>query len=109
MIVEKRLPTPPENPNGKYPTIPAPSDPNSTMTSSFWYENGGFIRLKNLSLGYEIPANILKHVGVNKVRVFVNGTNLFYLSGFKWYDPEIPTLASYPNMKQYSCGISLTL
>lgn len=99
----------PENPDGKYPTIPGPADPNSTMPSSFWYENGGFIRLKNVSLGYDLPQKLLKHVGIKKVRLYVNGTNLFYLSGFKWYDPEIPSLASYPNMKQYSCGVSITL
>jgi TonB-linked SusC/RagA family outer membrane protein len=99
----------PENPDGKYPTIPGPSDPNSTMASSFWYENGGFVRLKNVSIGYDLPQTLLKHVGIKKVRLYVNGTNLFYLSGFKWYDPEMPSLASYPNMKQYSGGISITL
>jgi hypothetical protein len=99
----------PENPDGKYPTIPGPSDPNSTMPSSFWYENGGFVRLKNVSVGYDLPQTLLKHVGIKKVRIYVNGTNLFYLSGFKWYDPEMPSLASYPNMKQYSCGVSITL
>lgn len=98
-----------ENPDGKYPTIPGPADPNSTMTSSFWYENGGFIRLKNISVGYDLPQTLLKHVGIKKVKFFVNGTNLFYLSGFKWYDPEMPSLASYPNMKQFSGGVSITL
>jgi TonB-linked SusC/RagA family outer membrane protein len=98
-----------ENPDGKYPTIPAPADPNSTMASSFWYDKGGFIRLKNVSIGYDLPSSLLNHLGIKKVRLFVNGTNLFYLSKFKWYDPEMPSLASYPNMKQYSGGISITL
>lgn len=98
-----------ENPDGKYPAISGPAEPNSTMASSFWFENGGFVRLKNVSLGYDLPKKVLNAANIKAIRFYVAGTNLFYLSGFRWYDPEQPSLASYPNMKQFSFGLNVTL
>lgn len=98
----------PETPNATYPVITGPGEPPSTMASSFWYENGGFVRLKNLSIGYDLPAKWLSEIKIEKATVYVNGTNLFYLSGFKWYDPEIASQASYPNMRKLNIGINLT-
>ena len=98
----------PETPNANYPIITGPGQPPSTMASDFWYENGGFVRLKNLSIGYDLPANWLSDIKMEKATIYVNGTNLFYLSPFKWYDPEIGSQASYPNMRKFNIGINLT-
>ncbi len=98
-----------ENTEANYPAISGPAEPNSTMASSFWYQNGGFVRLKNVSLGYDLPNRLSNYINIKKVRFYVAGTNLFYLSGFKWHDPELPSLASYPNMKQFSFGVNVTL
>ncbi|MGV8136610.1 MAG: TonB-dependent receptor [Mangrovibacterium sp.] len=99
----------PDNVDGKYPAMQAPGEPSSSTPSTFWYENGGYIRLKNLSLGYNLPQKWLEKIKIQQTRIYINGTNLFYLSSFGWYDPEISSLASYPNMKTWNLGLSITL
>jgi hypothetical protein len=99
----------PDNPNGGIPKFAGPGEPNSGMESSFWYDKGGYVRLKNLSLGYDLPAKWLNRIKVQRVSVNVTGTNVFFLSQFKWYDPEIGSLASYPNMKTLNVGLNVTL
>jgi TonB-linked SusC/RagA family outer membrane protein len=98
-----------ENPNAKYPAIAGPADPNSSMESTFWFEKGDFIRLKNVSIAYDLPQKWTDPIKIKKIRIYAGGTNLFYWSKFHWYDPELPTLASYPNMKQFSFGLNVTL
>ena len=75
--------------------------------SSFWLRNGSYLRLKNLNIGYTLPSKWYNALGLQKVQVFVNGTNLFVLSGFKEYDPEQETLDSYPLMKTFTGGLSI--
>jgi hypothetical protein len=78
-----------DNPTGKYPmTINAPSDGN--LESDFWVRNAGFIRLKNVTLAYDLPKSLLAKAGIAGAKVYVNGTNLALLwNQFKWYDPEM--------------------
>lgn len=100
----------PGTPNAKYPMA---SDLFGDQNvgggpSTFWIRNGAYIRLKNLDLGYDLPGKWIKHVGLQKVRFFVNGTNLFVITGFKEYDPEQERLDSYPLMKTYTAGLNVT-
>ncbi|WP_316818456.1 TonB-dependent receptor [Pedobacter nyackensis] len=100
----------PETPNAKYPMA---SDLFGDQNvgggpSTFWIRNGGYIRLKNIDLGYELPAKWVKHIGLQKVRLFANGTNLFVISDFKEHDPEQERLDSYPLMKTYTAGLNVT-
>lgn len=100
----------PETPNAKYPMA---SDMFGDQNvgggpSTFWIRNGAYIRLKNIDLGYELPGKWIKHIGLQKVRVFANGSNLFVTSGFKEYDPEQERLDSYPLMKTYTAGLNVT-
>lgn len=100
----------PETPNAKYPMA---SDMFGDQNvgggpSTFWIRNGAYIRLKNIDLGYELPGKWIKRVGLQKVRVFANGTNLFVITGFKEHDPEQERLDSYPLMKTYTAGLNVT-
>ena len=99
----------PANPNGKIPKWQVPGEPNSMMTSSFWYDKGGYVRLKTLTLAYDLPEKWLKKINAQRISIDVTGTNLFFLSQFKWYDPEIGALNSYPNMKTLNFGLNVTL
>jgi TonB-linked SusC/RagA family outer membrane protein len=100
----------PENPNAKYPMASNMfGDQNvGGGPSTFWIRNGAYIRLKNIDLGYELPAEWTKRIGLQKVRVFANGTNLFVITGFKEHDPEQERLDSYPLMKTYTAGLNVT-
>ena len=70
------------------------------------------VRLKNLQFGYTFQAELLKSIGLNKLRVFVNGSNLFSVDKF-WdgYDVEAPVGYGnfYPQVKVYSFGLDITL
>jgi len=79
--------------------------------SSFARQNGAYVRLKSAELGYSIPNNILKHVGMKDMRVYVNGYNLFTLSKVRDLDPEHPSDTYgyiYPLNKTINFGASLT-
>ncbi len=99
----------PENPNAKYPRVSGAwmEAEYGGDASSFWLRNGSYLRLKNLNIGYTLPTKWYNALGLQKVQVFVNGTNLFVLTGFKEYDPEQETLDSYPLMKAFTGGLSI--
>lgn len=77
--------------------------------STFWMKNGAYLRLKNLNVAYDLPKQWLQPIGVKRLQFFVNGTNLLTFSEVKEImDPEQETLDSYPVMKTYSAGLTLT-
>jgi len=66
-------------------------DLEDAMLSSNRHMNpADFIRLRNISLSYSLPQNIVQKVGLGSARVYFNGTNLLTWSAFKLYDPEVP-------------------
>lgn len=62
---------------------------NFTKMSDFYLENGDYLRLKLLSLGYTIPSEAVKTIGAEKVRLYVTGSNLVTFTKYTGYDPEI--------------------
>lgn len=85
------------------------------QTQTRYLQNAAYIRLKNLQLGYTIPNSITSRWGIQNLRFFVSGENLWTLSGVdKQFDPE--TLyggyeegVAYPLSRTFSCGLSITL
>lgn len=79
------------------------------VTSSHWMYDTSFIRLKNLALGYTVPAKYIKKAGVSNLRVFVSGQNLFEFSNMlDGYDPENPGRV-YPIARTLSLGLNFSL
>lgn len=75
--------------------------------SSFWIRSGNFIRLKNISLGYNLPDSFCRnYLGGLRVKVFVNGQNLFTKSACDLVDPEV-SFTSYPLQRCISTGINI--
>ena len=64
---------------------------SGTVPVSYFIESGGYLRLRNLSLGYTIPSPSLKKVGLDRVRVYVQAQNLFTVTDYTGLDPEITT------------------
>jgi TonB-linked SusC/RagA family outer membrane protein len=94
-------------------------DPAPTISDRF-IEDGSYLRLKSLSVGYTFPASLLKKSTFKKVRVYVTGQNLLTLTKYTGYDPEVSsneqssiTLGvdngAYPNSKSVVAGISVSL
>ena len=72
--------------------------------------NGSFLRCKNISLSYDLPKHLTQSIGIDKVRIFVNGTNLFLLQNkVKWMDPEATSISDYPVMRNFSFGLNVTI
>lgn len=63
---------------------------------SRYVEDGSFIRLKNITLGYTLPLQWTKKVLISKVRVYGSAQNLFCISGYSGYDPEVSTMSGNP-------------
>lgn len=99
----------PDNQNAPYPNPKTAFGPNTYNTNSdFWMKDGGFVRLKYLSLNYALPSAWMSKIGISSAKLVFSGTNLFYLSKFKYFDPEVGSMGSYPNMKTYNFGLSVT-
>lgn len=98
-----------DNPGGTFPKMYPFGDSRATYRwqSNFTTFNGSFVRIKYLNLGYNIPQTISKRIGIGNIRLFAAGTNLFTLTKFKFYDPEIASFSSYPLTKSYSLGIDV--
>ncbi len=99
----------PENINAKYPAISGEwmYPEYGGAGSSFWVRNGAYLRLKNINLSYALPQKWYSSLGVNKVQVFANGTNLFCISGMDEHDPEQDKLDSYPIMRTFTFGLNI--
>ncbi|WP_455591998.1 SusC/RagA family TonB-linked outer membrane protein [Bacteroides sp.] len=100
----------PDNHNASYPRITKDSQINYE-TSSFWLQNASYVRLKNISLGYNLPKAWLNKVGVDKVKVYLAGENLLTLTGLDGIDPEAPADnrgAFYSNVKKISLGLKVS-
>ncbi|MEN3323181.1 TonB-dependent receptor [Mariniflexile soesokkakense] len=81
-------------------------------------EDGSFLRLNNVTLGYSLPEKLISKVGLSKVRVFATGRNLHIWTKYSGYDPEVnsssnpftPGLdrSSFPRARSYTFGVNLT-
>jgi len=72
-------------------------DPNANRrVSDRFVEDGSFIRLQNVALGYTLPKSILEKVNISNVRVYLSGQNLWTLTGYSGYDPEIGSFNQNP-------------
>jgi TonB-linked SusC/RagA family outer membrane protein len=78
---------------------------NNARPSSRFLEDGSYLRLKNMQLGYSIPAGILKITRLTQMRVFVSGTNLFTLTKFPGLDPEMTVSDNSKNEGDLAGGI----
>src|SRR6185503_13561161 len=78
----------PDNTNTNVPRAYYGSTLNSRGDTDRWLENGSFMRLKFISLSYEIPAPLLKHIGFSTARVSISGQNLITITKFDGLDPE---------------------
>ena len=75
--------------------------------SSFPYRDASFIRLKNVSLGYDVPKQLIKNIGLESCKLFLHGQNLLTLSSFDAIDPEQQNSAGFGNYKTISGGLQI--
>ena len=96
-----------ENRNG---TIPNPlGSPTNTENSSRFIEDGTYLRLKNLQIGYTLPKNITKKFYCERLRFYATASNLFTITKYKGYDPEVGQgvdYGNYPQSRTFTFGLN---
>ncbi len=91
-----------------YPRLSLNAQSSSNETNNFWIEQTGFLRLKNVDIGYTLPVNWTSKIKANRVRFFVNGVNLWLIwnnETFKGYDPELGGGLTYPIYRTFTAGV----
>ena len=69
---------------------------NGAMYIHSWaVEDGSYLKLSNVTLGYTLPSKLVQKVGINKLRAYVTGTNLYTFTKYTGLDPEVSTMSSY--------------
>ena len=77
--------------------------------STWFMQDASFLRLKSVELGYALPANIYKRMGMSNLRLYLSATNLFSLSGFKLWDPEMAGNGlGYPIQRVVNIGLNVS-
>lgn len=98
----------PENTNAFFPRLGWANGGNRN-TSTRYLQNASYCRLKNVTLGYTLPRNILDKIGVSRLRVYVTGENLLtFTSLIKAFDPETLNNMTYPINRKIAVGLNLT-
>lgn len=103
----------PTNPNASLPLRQSANDGTSDAfqsNSNFWWKNASFIRLRSLTIGYSIPKVLCKKIGIEGIKFYASGTNLFTISGFnsKYYDPELRYGTDFPIMRSMNLGANVS-
>ena len=91
---------------------------NQNVLTDWAVEDGSFLRLSTLTVGYTLPVSLTRKVGINNLRFYVTGYNLFCLTGYSGFDPEVSTrtktaltpgvdYSAYPKSRQFVIGLNL--
>ncbi|MDF1572948.1 MAG: TonB-dependent receptor [Bacteroidales bacterium] len=112
----------PENPGNEFPRAAWGGATNNNRPSTRFIEDGSYVRLKNLQLGYTLPIGLSEKIGIQRLRIYVSAQNLFTYTKFSGLDPEMQTSenaagegdravgidwGTYPNSKTYLAGLNL--
>ena len=102
--------------------IPKAVTGRTRRVSTRWIYDGSFARLKNLAIGYNLPAPLLERWKISKFRIYLSAQNILTLSKYEGYDPEVNyqssgdtngnrnlglDYGSYPNAKSYTLGLNI--
>lgn len=98
------------DPHAFWPRLADRSIGNNTQTSTWFMRNGAFLRMKSAELGYTIPKELTKKIHLGMVRFYLSGTNLFVISPFKMWDPEMAGNGlGYPVQRVFNVGVNVSL
>jgi len=94
-----------------------PGDLVTNIMLDAFVEDGSFIRCSDVTIGYTLPKSIIKKIFLNKVRAYISASNLFILTNYSGYDPEVDVQSGltpsmdynrYPRARQFSFGLNVT-
>ncbi|MDW7694890.1 TonB-dependent receptor [Flammeovirgaceae bacterium SG7u.111] len=107
----------PNNPTSTIPTPRSVIEHNNTRSlSDYFLEDGSYLRVRNIQVGYALPTDMLNKAGINRLRVYLSAQNPFTITGYEGFDPEVGNdglflrgvdRANYPVSAQYRLGVQL--
>lgn len=99
-----------DNPSSEHPRIANRSDQWYSGGNTYWFRKTDYLRLKNLEIGYNLPAHITQKIGIQNARIYVNGLNLITWDKLKVYDPESDNSTGqyYPQARVINTGLSVS-
>jgi TonB-linked SusC/RagA family outer membrane protein len=106
-----------DNPGNKYPRALSAGSLDQSIFSSAIVEDASYVRLKNITLSYNLPERIVSKIKMSNLRLYVSGSNLWTLTDYSGYDPEANTfgqsttlvgldIGGYPQAKIFQVGLS---
>ena len=108
----------PNQHNGQIWNISANNKYAISDHSSYYIEDGSFLRLSTITLGYSFPKSLISKIRLSKVRIYATLNNICTITGYKGYDPEVSTTgsvltpgidnSSYPRAKSWVIGVNLS-
>ena len=102
-----------ENPSQDvfWPRLSYGTNTNNSVASTWWKKDMSFIRLKSIELGYSLKKATAEKIKLVGLRLYISGNNLFYISKFKLWDPELDTRTGlrYPSTKSILFGLDINL
>ncbi len=109
----------PDNPTNEWFRATYSDANRNFRPSDLFVEDGSYLRMKNIQLGYTLPDNMLNFAKVKKLRIYISAQNVFLLTNYRGMDPEIGATQGansigvdrgfYPKSRTFMGGISLTL
>lgn len=107
----------PENTGATIPIYESASNfSTNTQSSSYYVEDGSYLRIQNLSIGYTLPANVLSRIGMQRLRVFASTNNVLTLTKYSGLDPSVGgdadtsfgiDVGNYPITRSWNLGVNL--
>lgn len=110
----------PDRPSDRYARALANDESTlNNVPSDVWVEDGSFVKLKNLTVGYTLPSAIMNRYSISRVRVYISSQNLFFITKYSGLDPEIGIQdgnatqngldnGTYPSSRTYTLGLNVT-
>ncbi|MBO4462830.1 MAG: TonB-dependent receptor [Prevotella sp.] len=98
-------------------TLWNPTDVTTRLTQSYFIEDGSFLRCNDITIGYTLPKELTKKAGISKARFYVSTSNLFIITGYSGYDPEVDVQTGltcgmdynrYPRARGFVFGTNIT-
>ena len=94
-----------------------PTDVTKNITHSYFIEDGSFLRCSDVTIGYTLPKDLVKKAGLSKARFYVSASNLFIITNYSGYDPEVDIQTGltcgmdynrYPRSRTFTFGTNIT-
>jgi len=97
----------PDNLDASLPALSQSITNNEGQANSFFVEDGSYMRLKNLQIGYTFSDDVASYIGMDSVRFYLQGTNLFTITGYDGVDPELqPRFNGDGSIDNFTIGVS---